>query len=645
MDRLKRYPRSIPIQILVGIAVLISIGYISLFIGLSAMRSVYPFELEWIEGASVDEINWILQGKSVYGEPSISFIPSMKTPLFFYFSAGLAKIFGVGFFASRLLSILSSLGIFVLVYLIVRQTGADFAGGMLASGLVAASFRFTGAWMDLAKTDALCMFLLLAGFYVEQRFPDRKGWIFSSLLYILAYFTKQLALVVIILICLSSLVDTRGRSWVRWLMIGLAGYVVFVTYDLATNGWFSFYTVDILQYHNWQGALSVFLQRFLKNLWPAVIVILGYIAISFRQLTADRFSGKNWTPLYLSASLIIASGSVFLKSWTYDNGYIPAVIGMAIMTGIGFNSLAQDHPISIQKNVHNHVRIGGIVLVLVQFGLFFYHPIQQLPTAADKKAGQDFVNLLDNMPEKVLVFNHGYYNYLAGKASYLHSSWIGDVTASSAQTENPADAQRGKMVVNVLSQAVSDQYFDRIIVDKHPDQFLPFYFSASELIFPGEAVFYPITGVRSRPSSILVRNPVSSGGSFSLTDTSYSKLLGEGWKVENNTAYSFGEESVIQIALEQEHDYAMKLQLTPVCLTNQPMVSSISTRWNGQLLRTDPIDSCGTLELLFDLKRGSIEKKWNQLVFSIAIPAGSLTENRTVPTYNATFQKLAFEQR
>jgi hypothetical protein len=645
MSWLKPYPRTNLIQGLLSFLVLVSIGYILLFAGLSALRSVYPYELEWIEGASVDEINWIVQGKPLYGEPSISFIPSMKTPLFFYFSAGLAKIFGVGFFAPRLLSIIASLGIFCIVYLIVVNSEAGFAAGILAAGLVAAAFRFTGAWMDLAKTDSLCMFFLLAGFYVGQKYPGRKGWIFSSLFYILAYYTKQLALVVIVLICISSLIDTRGRSIVRWLVTGLVGYGIFILVDRVTNGWFSFYTVDILQYHNWQGAPLIFIERVLKNMWPVILIILTYVYFSFRGLLKDKFSGRNWQNLCLGAALVVASGSVFLKSWTYDNGFIPTVLGIAVLTGIGFDFLVRYKDFATCSKFNLMPKVAVLILLLVQFGLFFYNPIQQLPTEQDRKAGDTFVELLRSLPDKVLVFNHGYYNHLAGKPSYLHSSWIGDVIASSTQAENTSDAQHGQEVVHVLSQAIQTQMFDRIILDNHPEQFLPYYIVNIEPIFEDKYVFYPVTGAHSRPTSILVKNSILRGGSLPLTDPALSRLFAQGWKVENNALFGTAKQSIIQLALEQNHDYQLKIRLTPSCLSEKPLVSSISTAWNGKLLGSIAIDACKSLLLMFDIKQDQIEKRWNQLEFSFETPATSVAGSEDAGQLTATFQEISFVQK
>jgi 4-amino-4-deoxy-L-arabinose transferase-like glycosyltransferase len=345
----KSYPKSNLILGFVLLNLLVSAIFIAMFVVIVAIRSFYPYELEWIEGAGMDEIRWIMQGKPLYGPPSVSFIPSTKTPLYYILSAGITKILGYGFFAPRLLSIVASLGIFILLYLIVKGDRAHPVAGFLASGVMAASFKFTGAWLDLVKTDALFMFFLLAAFYVGQKNANKWGMVASGLLYVLAYYTKQLALVIIIALCISSLVETRGRAWIQWLTAGVIGFLVYYFADRTTNGWFSFYSVDTLTYHNWGGDLMFFGKTILNAFWPALLVGLLYPALSFNGLIRLKLPGQMWQNLSLTAATLAASGSVFLKSWTYDNGYIPAAVGIALLIGLGYDRILKSGDLSTSR--------------------------------------------------------------------------------------------------------------------------------------------------------------------------------------------------------------------------------------------------------------------------------------------------------
>jgi hypothetical protein len=89
-----------------------ALGYILLFLILGYIRLFYPYELEWIEGAKVDEMVKILEGRPIYGPPTIFFIPLSYTSLFFYLSANLMRIIGIGLIAPRSISIVSTSGSF-----------------------------------------------------------------------------------------------------------------------------------------------------------------------------------------------------------------------------------------------------------------------------------------------------------------------------------------------------------------------------------------------------------------------------------------------------------------------------------------------------------------------------------------------------
>ena len=73
-----------------------SAGYLVLYAVLAALRVRYPFDLEWLEGAMVDHVRMILDGRPLYPPPTLDFIPLTYTPGYFYAAAALCKIVGLG---------------------------------------------------------------------------------------------------------------------------------------------------------------------------------------------------------------------------------------------------------------------------------------------------------------------------------------------------------------------------------------------------------------------------------------------------------------------------------------------------------------------------------------------------------------------
>jgi hypothetical protein len=80
--------------------------------------------------------------------PSIFYILTSKTPFFFTWQP-LMKGFEEGFLAACLISVLATLGCFCSFRLIWDERISLPA--VVAVGLYAASYRFSGAWMDIAK--------------------------------------------------------------------------------------------------------------------------------------------------------------------------------------------------------------------------------------------------------------------------------------------------------------------------------------------------------------------------------------------------------------------------------------------------------------------------------------------------------------
>ena len=135
--------------------------YVAVYLILVFFRIQYPFELEWMEGGSVHQVIRILSGQKLYVSPSLEFVPFVYTPLYFYISASISRIIGAGFVPLRLVSFISSLGCFFIIFLFVkRETKSNFFG-ILAASLFSATFRRSGAFFDIARVDSLFLFFLL----------------------------------------------------------------------------------------------------------------------------------------------------------------------------------------------------------------------------------------------------------------------------------------------------------------------------------------------------------------------------------------------------------------------------------------------------------------------------------------------------
>ena len=88
----------------------VGVFYVLMFAALAALRLVYPYEVEWNEGAVLDHAIRLFDHASPYSTPSLHFSAFIYTPLYYWVCAPLVALLGPGLPTLRLVSILSSLG-------------------------------------------------------------------------------------------------------------------------------------------------------------------------------------------------------------------------------------------------------------------------------------------------------------------------------------------------------------------------------------------------------------------------------------------------------------------------------------------------------------------------------------------------------
>ena len=191
------------------------VGFVGVFVTMVALRLVHPFELEWMEGAMVEHVQRIAGGRRIYVEPSLEFVPFIYPAAYFYLSAVIAKVTGVGFVALRLVSILSSVGVLVILYRFIDRETGDRVAAMAAVALFAGTYPLGGSFLDIGRADALYLLLLFAAFYIFRFHQSLGAHVAGGLLVALAFHTKQSALVTAAPVMLAA--ATLRRPHEMWL--------------------------------------------------------------------------------------------------------------------------------------------------------------------------------------------------------------------------------------------------------------------------------------------------------------------------------------------------------------------------------------------------------------------------------------------
>ncbi len=480
--------------VLVGAAL-----YIALYITLAILRIPYPYELEWMEGSSVDHVQRVLEGKSLYVAPSVEFVPMIYPPLYYYVSAGVAKFTGIGFTPLRLVSFFASLGCLLLIFLWVRRETQSWQAALLAAGLFAASYRIGGAWLDIARVDSLFLLFLLAAAYSIRFYDTLTSYVVAGVLLALSFLTKQVALVAAVPLIVRVLFRER-RNASSAILLGGTFVVIAAGVTLILNsvseGWYSYYVFDVASSHpivqtHW---LRFWSRDILLPMAIACLLALFFVFIRLIQQRKDHV----WFYSLFAAGMLGASWLSRLKAGGYDNCLIPAYAALAILLGVAVPVALKFHDEKLHEELEKTLARSFLYAALmIQFLVLSYNPLNQIPTQADRAAGDSLIRKMASVNGNVFLPFHGYLSSLAGKKSHAHVMAIHDVLISTND--------KGKAILQAdIAQALQERRFAAILLDvEHPEEIpLEQDYAMQEKIFERAEVFRPVTGWITRPEFV-----------------------------------------------------------------------------------------------------------------------------------------------
>jgi hypothetical protein len=399
------------------------------YVAVALLRMSYPFDLEWLEGGMLAEVRRVLHSQPLYAAPSPGYVPFDYTPLYFLVAALPARVMGEGLAALRLTSFVASLGVLAFIALIVRREGGSAAAAGLAAGLFAATYRLSGAWLDLARPDALFLALVLAGLWACRSpaggRPTVAGAAIAGALFALAFLTKQTALVIAIPAAIQiGLADRRRGFAFALTLVALVGASTLLL-DRASGGWYRYYVFGVALGHGIDRSLAL---RFWRDdlLRPLAIAALVGASVFVRP---DRVAAGGRGPLAaLAAGMLGSAWWLRLYRGSYDNALLTSCAAVAILCALGWDALRAAGPAEDARARRGTGRLLGIAL-LAQFALLAYDPLAQLPTDADRAAGERLVANLRRAPGDVLVPCHPEITVLAGHAPHFHEVALTDVVS------------------------------------------------------------------------------------------------------------------------------------------------------------------------------------------------------------------------
>jgi hypothetical protein len=471
--------------------------YLILYLYVVISRMNYPFELEWIEGGMLQVVQRVVAGRDIYISPSISFVPFLYPPGYFYLSAGFSLVLGDGFLPLRLVSFLASLVSFLVIFKIVQEETKNEWAAFFSTCLFAACYRVTGAWLDVARVDSLFLAFSLVAIYFARGKASMTYSLLSGFFSALAIFTKQTAL----LLAVPLLFFLFIRNWKHGIAYLGAACVLLLPItlilDRQTSGWYTYYVYKLLsQQTEW---LLLEFVNFWKNDLIIHLPITILISVFF---LIDEF-GKNRKRFLLWVLILTgAVASSFLsrvKIGGYDNVLLPMFVIFCIFTGAGLSRILT----LIHGGASGRTEPFVYVACLIQLVILAYNPFAQIPSKEDLIEGNQLVVYLSNIDGQVYLPDHGYLLSRSGKNSYAHHAAIWDVLRTDQITE-------GKEILDTqLEGTIQSQLFDFIIMDEEGNFCCPdidTYYTRVGEVFDDDTSFYPVTGDKRRPTYIYIAN-------------------------------------------------------------------------------------------------------------------------------------------
>jgi hypothetical protein len=471
-------------------------------------RAFHPFELEWMEGGSLQHLNRVIQGLPLYPAPSIDFVPFPYPPFYYYLALPFAKLTGASLLTLRLVSQLATLASCLAIFAIVRHESRRWDLGVVCAGLFVATYRVSGAYMDVGRIDSVFVALVLAGIYFLRTRDDVLGLVVAGGFAFLATFTKQTGLAIfgpMMLWCLYRDASTFSTSkaaldpgfrFRRTLLfsgttLGLTVASAAVLGSGEENHFF-FYVLGAQSGHEIRWSL---LPYFLWNdlIW-ALPFAVGTVGVWVWR-SKDRLS----VLFYLAFFVGIAAAWIVPRAKVGGamNNLIPLHACLVVLLGVALSDL-------LRSEAHRAwVPRAAAVGLAMQILWLAFDPRIALPRPGDVERGVRFVKQLADAKGEVLIPAHGYLAGLAGKRVYAHQMPVDDLSRSGL----PGAAS----VRDEFARAIADRRFGLIVdstsrfLEHYPnDHVLAEHYRKVGPVFETEGQLTPRSGWQVAPGVVWV---------------------------------------------------------------------------------------------------------------------------------------------
>ncbi|MEZ4516904.1 MAG: hypothetical protein R3C44_08735 [Chloroflexota bacterium] len=327
-------------KVLVGLAVLIFVGYLLVYVYYAVQLFRFPFDYDQGEGFELMDTILFSQGEWPYrGNDSYPFYSSNYPPLFHVLAVPLVWIFGPQYWTGRLLSFVGTLITAGAIGYAVQRGGRRWWLSVL-SGLaflasnyvyhVGALFR---QHMFMVMLETLAVVLLAVTIDQEEKDGRKRPWQLLGVMVLLlaAGYTKQLAYTTVIAVFIFLFLREPLRA-IKWAIpFGLVTGLIFLGINQATDGqWMlNAITANLNPFVPGQ-AEGLYRQWFSLH----IVLTLAAAAYALYQLYFERLS------VYAIWFVVAVINGVTAGKWGAGESYFAtAIAASCILSGLAFSRL------------------------------------------------------------------------------------------------------------------------------------------------------------------------------------------------------------------------------------------------------------------------------------------------------------------
>jgi hypothetical protein len=195
-----------------------------------------------------------------------------------------------------------------------------------------------------------------------------------------------------------------------------------------------------------------------------------------------------WLALFIGC--LASSWSTRVFAGGFENALIPTSAALAILSSLFLSRITT----LLQKSVSglaNLVPLCVSIVFGIQFYIFGYNPVAQVPTEADRTYGEKFIASVAEVHGDVLLPFHGYLPVLAGKRSCAHKMALNEIKFGDTALYNELEKEILDKIQNRKYAAiiVNANWFAETLTANYRDLGDP---------FPDRTMFYPVTGLETR---------------------------------------------------------------------------------------------------------------------------------------------------